>query len=68
MSKVFKIGDSLIEFSGDIDAYNAIWKELLLKAQYEITAIKKLYDDAIDIDEVKKKGYTKDIVAKDYLL
>ena len=29
MSKVFKIGDSLIEFSGDIDAYNAIWKELL---------------------------------------
>ena len=65
MSKVFKIGDSLIEFSGDIDAYNAIWKELLLKAQYEITAFKKFYDDAIDIDEVIKSGYTRGIVAID---
>ena len=65
MSKVFNIGESKIEFSGDIETYNEIWKKLLLKSQEEIRIYKKFYDDEIDIDGIVKNGYIKGIQSID---
>ena len=65
MGKIFNIGDSEIEFIGDIDTYNEIWKKLLAKSQEEIAVYKKFYDDEINIDGIVKNAYIKGIQSID---